>query len=72
MDARLQHIRYDDVLDFAYGKGYAQGTCVGWQDDPRLGRCVIVYHRVLRDELYVPLHRVVCRYRPGAVTINFE
>ena len=71
MDARLEHVRIGDTLDFAYGKGYAQGTCVGWQDDPRLGRCVIVWNRVLR-EICVPLHRVVCRYRPGAATVNFE
>ena len=72
MDARLQHVRIGDTLDFAYGNGYAQGTCVGWQDDPRMGRCVIVWNQALHDELYIPLGRVVCRYRPGAATVNFE
>ena len=71
MDERLQQVRIGDTLDFAYGKGYAQGLCVGWADLPALGRCVIVQHQALR-EIRVPLSRVLCRYRPGAATINFE
>jgi hypothetical protein len=71
MEERLEAVRIGDTVEFAYGKGYAQGECVGWKDDPRLGRCVLVYNPAL-CEIGVPLAHVLCRYRAGKPTITFE